>query len=101
MRVLNLSWSFLWRLTVLLFGLAFVLHPLAQVLVISADPVSAVKYRPTVTWGMVAILFWVVGAASPRFIRSVLWGQRLGLSDSQWLAFCRGIAIIFTLLAVA
>lgn len=100
MKVLNLSWSFLWRLTLLLFGLSFVLHPLAQALFDSSS-VTEIKFRPTITWGLIAGLFWVAGAASPRFVRSALWGERLRLSDNQWLAFCRGITVIFTLLAVA
>jgi intracellular septation protein len=101
MAALKLWWSFLWRLTLLLFLLSFVLHPLAQALLLGANPEAAIKYRPTVAWALVAGLFWISGAASPRFVRLVLWGERLGLSDAQWLKFCRAIAVLYAVLAIA
>lgn len=101
MTALSLWWSFLWRLTAALFVLSFAIHPLAQVLLSGIDPVAAIKYRPSVAWWLFAATFWAVGAASPRFVRAVLWGERLGLADAQWLTFCRGIAVFFVALGFA
>src|SRR5687767_4821958 len=101
MRTVSLWWSLLWRSTLLLNLLIFVLEPVAKWLLIDAEPVAAVKYRPTVAWTMVAALFWASGAASARFVRAVLWGERLRLADSNWLTYCRAIAVLYALLAVA
>jgi intracellular septation protein A len=99
MTTLDLWWSLLWRLTSLLFVLSFVMHPAAYLLLGVGDP-RYIFYRPSVAWWLLAALFWIAGAASPRFVRLVLWGERLRLADAQWLALCRGLAVFFVTLGL-
>ena len=99
MTTFNLWWSLVWRLTLLLLLLSFVLHPLAQVF-LGIDSVTLIKMRPSVTSWLLAILLWVSAAISPRFVSLVLWAERLGLTAAQWLTVCRGVSLFLVVLGV-
>lgn len=98
---MSLWWSLLWRLVAVLSVLSFVVAPLSWAILSGLDAIPQILYRPSAYWWILAATFWAVGAASPRFVCTVLWGERLSLTDPQWLTFCRGVAVTFTLLGFA
>lgn len=94
----SLWWPLLWRFTLAIVVLSYVIAWTSQ-FVVPLDE-NWIKIRPTVGWFALAAIFWVAGAASTRFLSTVLWGDRLALSASQWLAVSTGVSLFFALLAV-
>ena len=47
---------------------------------------------------MIALLIWLVSAATPRFLGFLVWGDRLRLSEAQWRAIGRSLSIAFAVL---
>jgi intracellular septation protein A len=95
---LTLWWSLLWRLTLAIVVLSYVIEWAVR-LAFSLDA-TWFKLQPSIFWCALAVIFWVVSAASTRFFASVVWGERLILSPKQWLVIARVLALFFLALAV-
>lgn len=105
--VLSLWWSLSWRFALVLavlfaistaFNAYFLSEPnLGQSILMD---VEFIKWKPTANWWMMAALLWVIVAASPRFLCSVVWGDRLRLDPAAWRAVGQALALSFVVLGL-
>jgi intracellular septation protein A len=84
----------MWRIALLIYALSFVIPPVGRILLEHSTTSKSVVifYHPVVASWLFAIYFWLSGAASTSFVRLMFWGERLGLTDNQWLYICRVLA---------
>jgi intracellular septation protein len=87
-------------LTLALLALTFVTIPVTNIVLMSMDGETAIRWRPTAGWWLVAAFFWIASAASTRFLSALLWGDRLNLSPAHWLTVGRGLGLFFLALGL-
>lgn len=94
MRSISLFWSLAWRLALLLSALSWAWTLAIQFVVPgSLGSEGFIKYKSTAIWWLHAVFLWTLAAASPAFLRRLLWGERLRMDDRLWLYAFRAIAV--------
>jgi len=100
-NAISLWWSLLWRITLFIFVISFVMAKALYVAFPMNDAVSLMTWRPTIIWWGLATSLWIVSTVSARLLSNILWGDRLALSLKQWRKFGRDVAIFFLVLGIA
>jgi len=98
--VLSLWWSLSWRFVPALTVLWFAITTTVTTLFFRAHDVEFIFWRPTASWWVMAALLWVIAAAAPQFLGSLVWGDRLRLEPTEWRAVGQALALLFVVLGL-
>ncbi len=93
-------WSIFWRLLLAYFALALVFG-IAVHAAVNATAPSAVQWKQTLLWWLLAIFFWITTSVSSSFLETLLFGRKLKFTPESWLKIGGYAALLFLALGAA
>ena len=93
-------WSVFWRLLLVCIAFGLIFGIVVNAAYAGNISATAIRWKPTFLWWLLAIFFWVAASVSPEFLETLLFGKKLKFTPESWLKIGRYAAILLLAIGV-